>query len=156
MPDQFLDPTIYHRGTEETAFDFTVLCERKPLSFPPPAERDSDRSEHWKRSTPSLAQSAKAVSSPSFPASADLPTASGAGLGSERALEAIHPFPRAKRESYSSSELPCERRSLTSMPPAERDSGRSERWKRSNPSLAQSAKAVSSPSFPASEGPSPA
>jgi hypothetical protein len=56
-------------------------CERRPLTFLPPAERDSDRSEHWKRSNPSLAQSAKAVPPSSFPASADLPTASGAGLG---------------------------------------------------------------------------
>jgi hypothetical protein len=71
MPDRFLDPTICHRGTEETAFDFTVLCERKPRNFLPPAERDSDRSEHWKRSNPSLAQSAKAVPSQSFPASED-------------------------------------------------------------------------------------
>ena len=46
-------------------------CERRPLTFPPPAERDSGRSEHWKRSNPSLAQSAKAVPPSSFPASAD-------------------------------------------------------------------------------------
>jgi hypothetical protein len=46
-------------------------CERRPLTFPPPAERDSDRSEHWKRSNPSLAQSAKAVPPSSFPASED-------------------------------------------------------------------------------------
>jgi hypothetical protein len=36
----------------------------------PPAVAGPDRSEHWKRSTPSLARSAKAVPCPSFPASA--------------------------------------------------------------------------------------
>ena len=66
-------------------------CERRPLTFLPPAERDSDRSEHWKRTTSSLAQSAKAVPPSSFPASEDpkLHAASGAGLGPKRALEAI-------------------------------------------------------------------
>ena len=64
-------------------------CERRPLTFLQPAERDSGRSEHWKRSNPSLAQSAKAVPPSSFPASANLHTASGAGLGPKRALEAI-------------------------------------------------------------------
>ena len=64
-------------------------CERRPLTFLQPAERDSGRSEHWKRTTSSLAQSAKAVAPSSFPASANLHTASGAGLGPKRALEAI-------------------------------------------------------------------
>jgi hypothetical protein len=36
----------------------------------PPAEAGPDRSRQWKRSTPSLARSAKAVPCPSFPASA--------------------------------------------------------------------------------------
>ena len=99
--------------------------------------------------------------SPSFP---ELPCEAGPTLrsppepqrsrvGLDRALEAIiPPFPRAKRESLSFPELPCEAGPTLRSPPnrSGAGSGPAELWKRSSlPSLAQSAKAPPSPSFPA-------
>jgi hypothetical protein len=99
-------------GSDQTPPSRTARKLHPPRSFPAsahpntPSGAGSGRSEHWKRSNPSLAHSAKAPSSPELPCERPPKHAKRSGIGPERALEAIKPLPRAQRESPSSPELP--------------------------------------------------
>ncbi len=121
----------------------------------------SVRCMHWKQSNPSLAHSAKANPPPSLPACiGPVPRSpkksQRSGIGPMHALEAIKPFPSrtARKLILPRAYLRASGRSRGA--PKNRSGAGSVRcmhWKRSNPSLAHSAKTNPPPSLPACIGP---
>ena len=120
-----------------------------------PAAAGSGRSEHWKRSNPPPARQRKSPPFPELPCERrPVPAEPNPTPDKSRPHPSVFRISKTQNKPRSKNPpkaKPCD----PPCHPAAAGSGRSKHWKRSNPPPARSAKALPSPSFPASADPFP-